>query len=446
MAEPAHQLSRTLKLPSAAWIGYDLANTVYAAVLTFVFFPYVGTLFDSRSLQGIVNSLSMIAAGLLVPVLASMADHTGRSRLYLVIATLLCVLPMALFGATDQPFLIMALFFMANVGYNAALVFYYVLLPSVASPSRTGLVSGLGVGFGYFGTILTLLVVLDLPEKIGYVGAFAAAAAMFLAFALPCFVMVHERRVTARESFSLALAARQGRSVLETLKGLPANRPVMWFLLGNFFCVDVLNTAIAFFGDFTRNAFFINRGSAESPDWVARAPVSAFGVVCETPGELLKLAGLSLNTLALLFGVLLGFMTDRFGSMRVLRLTALSLLAGLVGSALWGGDNATLYIVAICGFGGLGLSGIWTAGRKVLIELSPPEKIGEYFGLYGITTKLSVIGSAVFGVLVDQVTRTSGSDLTGWKAALAFQAVPLALGLGFLALVRMPARKTLSPA
>ena len=88
--------------------------------------------------------------------------------------------------------------------------------------------------------------------------------------------------------------------------------------------------------------------------------------------------------------------------------------------------------------GGLRLSGIWTAGRTLLIELSPREKVGEYFGLYGITTKLSVIGSAVVGVLQDVVSKQTGSDLTGWKVAIGAQAGPLLLGILFLALVKKP--------
>ncbi len=78
------------------------------------------------------------------------------------------------------------------------------------------------------------------------------------------------------------------------------------------------------------------------------------------------------------------------------------------------------------------------AGRKLLIELAPRERLAQYFSLYGLTTKVSIIGSAVFGTIVDQVTRATGSDLTAWKAALYFQAVPLTLGLFFLMLVRKP--------
>jgi UMF1 family MFS transporter len=379
----------------------------------------------------------MIVAGLCVPVFASLADHTGRARLYLILSTMACIGAMACFGLTSVPFLIMAAFFVANVGYNAALVFYNSLLASVAADKHQGLVSGLGVGLGYIGTMI-IVVLLGLPEAVGYAATFAISAGIFLALALPAFLLVRERRVQARTPFSGALVKRQFGEVFKTLKGLPKDRAVMWFLLGNFFCVDVLNTAILYFGDFTRGTFFVNTGTIDNAVWVARegADLRAFGLPIETPTQLLTWAGLSLNLLALIFGITLGFMTDRWGSLRVLRLSAAFLVLGLLGAALGGGSSLTLYLIGICGFGALGLAGIWTAGRKLLIELSPREKLGEYFGLYGITTKLSVLGSAIFGMVFDAVSKATDNELYGWKAALTLQAVPLLIGLLFLALVK----------
>jgi UMF1 family MFS transporter len=431
------RLEKTLALPSAAWVLYDTANTVYAAVLSYLFAPYVGELFGLQSIIGITSSISMIVAGVCVPVFASLADHTGRARLYLVISTLACIVGTALFGAFSHVVLVMAIFFIANLGYNAALVFYNSLLASVAADKHQGLVSGLGVGLGYIGTMI-IVVLLGLPETVGYPATFAISAAIFFTLALPCFLLVHERRVQAREKFSGALIKRQFASVLRTIKGLPRDRTVMWFLLGNFFCVDVLNTAILYFGAFTSGTFFVNAGTPTDPAWVARegADLTLFGMVIETQKELLTLAGLSLNVLALVFGIALGFMADRWGSLRVMRLAAAFLALGLLGAAWGGGNSLTLYMVGICGFGALGLAGIWTAGRKLLIELSPREKLGEYFGLYGITTKLSVLGSAVFGFVFDAVSGATGNDLIGWKAAMTLQALPLLIGLGFLALVR----------
>jgi len=47
------------------------------------------------------------------------------------------------------------LFLWAMMFFQAALVFYNSLLPSVASEEHIGLVSGLGVGLGLSGTVFT---------------------------------------------------------------------------------------------------------------------------------------------------------------------------------------------------------------------------------------------------------------------------------------------------
>ncbi|MCA8937853.1 MAG: MFS transporter [Planctomycetes bacterium] len=432
LAPEVGYLAKTLPLPAASWVLYDLANTVYVATLTFIFVPYFADLFESRSIVGIVSSISMVCAGMLVPLFAAAGDRTGRCRTYLIVATLACIIPMALFGASTALIPLMLAFFIANLAYNGSLVFYNALLPSVAADRNQGLISGLGVGLGYIGTLVTLVIVLPMQDKIGAQNTFYLTAALFLVFALPSFLFVKERRVLAREPFSSDLVKRSFGAVLKTVKSLPRNKPVMWFLLGNFFCVDVLNTAILFFGDLTSTTFApaISAGDAK-----------IFGYTIETSTGLLMLAGITLNGLALVFGVTLGFLTDKLGSLRVLRFSAACLVVGLLGAAFAAGETVLGYLVGICGFGGLGLSGIWTAGRKLLIELSPREKVGEYFGLYGITTKLSVIGSAVVGVLQDVVSERTGSELTGWKVAIGAQAAPLLLGILFLALVKKPNSK-----
>ncbi|MCA8946402.1 MAG: MFS transporter [Planctomycetes bacterium] len=432
LAPEVGYLAKTLPLPAASWVLYDLANTVYVATLTFIFVPYFADLFESRSIVGIVSSISMVCAGMLVPLFAAAGDRTGRCRTYLIVATLACIIPMALFGASTVLIPLMLAFFIANLAYNGSLVFYNALLPSVAADRNQGLISGLGVGLGYIGTLVTLVIVLPMQDKIGAQNTFYLTAALFFVFALPSFLFVKERRVLAREPFSSDLVKRSFGAVLKTVKSLPRNKPVMWFLLGNFFCVDVLNTAILFFGDLTSTTF--------APA-IAAGDAKIFGYTIETSTGLLMLAGITLNGLALVFGVTLGFLTDKLGSLRVLRFSAACLVVGLLGAAFAAGETVLGYLVGICGFGGLGLSGIWTAGRKLLIELSPREKVGEYFGLYGITTKLSVIGSAVVGVLQDVVSERTGSELTGWKVAIGAQAAPLLLGILFLALVKKPNSK-----
>jgi MFS-type transporter involved in bile tolerance (Atg22 family) len=193
--------------------------------------------------------------------------------------------------------------------------------------------------------------------------------------------------------------------------------------LGNFFLVDVLNTAIQFFGDYVKEVF--------------RAPYEAgtltwFGIHFRPDGlgmvAFLAMLGLLLSLLAFVFGLALGRYTDRH-PLAVMKVSGIGLGIGLMGGALFGGGNTELFTLSLVGFGALGLAGIWTAGRKLLMELAPADQLGEYFGLYGITVKISVIGSTAYGVI---------ATCFGPQSALSTQGIPLLAGLFFLWRVRLP--------
>jgi MFS-type transporter involved in bile tolerance (Atg22 family) len=240
------------RLPAAAWVLYDLANTVYAAVLTFLFTPYAKAVLGDLRWHGVVTFGSMLLAGLLVPVLGALADQTSRTRGYLVAATLVCIAATAGFGLSFGAAALLLCYFVANVSYNLGLLFYNSLLPSVAAPGREGRLSGIGTGLGYFGTILVLVLLLpmaDRPEA-----AFPLAAALFLLAALPCLLLVPDRRPPRHTGLGAAARGAFGQ-LRGTLRDLPRHPALLWFLLGNFCLVDVLNTAIAYFAAFTLGVF-----------------------------------------------------------------------------------------------------------------------------------------------------------------------------------------------
>jgi UMF1 family MFS transporter len=50
---------------------------------------------------------------------------------------------------------------------------------------------------------------------------------------------------------------------------------------------------------------------------------------------------------------------------------------------------------------GMGMGGVWVVSRTIIIELSPPEKIGEFFGIYGLAGKMaSIVGPLLWGTVV----------------------------------------------
>jgi MFS transporter, UMF1 family len=408
------------RLPAGAWVLYDLANTVYAATLTYLFTPYAKATLGDLRWHGVVTFSSMLVAGLLVPVLGALADQTARTRGYLVAATLVCIAATAGLGLDAGAAALLVCYFAANVSYNLGLLFYNALLPAVAAPGREGRLSGLGTGVGYLGTILVLVLLYwplsDRPRE-----AFPLAAGLFLVTALPCLVLVRDRRQPRHTTFAGAARGAHGQ-LRATLRELPHHRALCWFLLGNFCLVDVLNTAIAYFAAFTLGVF-------TAP--AAAGSLCLFGLPldgADGPVLLLFVCALVLNGLALPFGILQGPWTDRT-PLAVMRWSALALLGALVGGVVFGGRSTEGYLLSLCVLGAFGLSGIWTAGRKVVLLLAPPQRIGEFFGLYGITVKLSVVGSLVYG-FVDHAY--------GSKAAMLAQSIQLLLGLLCLAMVRMP--------
>lgn len=405
---------------------YDLANTVYAATLTFLFTPFAERALggDLRWI-GIVQFVSMVLAGLLVPLLGALADQTARTRGYLATATLLCIAGTAGFALDAGPVVLLGCFFVANITYNLGLLFYNTLLPAVAEPGREGRLSGLGTGVGYGGTLLVLALLLPIHTP---ATQFVLAAALFLGTALPCLLLVPDPR-PPRAGSRVAAMGGALRQLGATLRELPRHRSLLWFLLGNFCLVDVLNTAILYFASFTLAVF---------RPALATGGATLFGhvFVADDGGvALVTVCGFALNGLALGFGILQGAWTDR-APLAVMRASAVALFGALVGGALFGGHSVLGYLLTLVGLGAFGLSGIWTAGRKVVLLLAPPARAGEFFGLYGITVKLSVFGSALYGFV---------SYHAGVKPAMLAQGMQLLLGLACLAMVRMPARTAPPP-
>lgn len=57
---------------------------------------------------------------------------------------------------------------------------------------------------------------------------------------------------------------------------------------------------------------------------------------------------------------------------------------GVFGLPLW-----VMYVVAC--LAGFALGGIWAADRPYMLRLTPPHRIGEFYGLYGMVGRFSAI-------------------------------------------------------
>jgi len=391
-----------------SWAFYDFANTIYSAiVVSLAIALHVKEFTGVEKYTFLVTAVSMGLSGAVVPLAGEIADRTGRSKRWLLVLTVACCASCAAISAAPWAWLILAFYFVANFCYNTCFGFYDSLLPIVAPPRRTGLVSGIGVGLGYAGVAFAVPIAMLVSGAYAKTHAahpltpvFALAGLLFLLTSLPTFLLVPERTArppvpTLRQSLGTAW-----HRTLATLRALPHHRDVFLFLIGNFLCVDALNATILGYAPYVHNVLGMKIEAVMF--WMIPFALCALG-----------------------WGVLGGRLTDRFGSRPVLIAAGVSfMLATLicgVASSRWA------FFAAFLVLGGFGLATVWVAGRKMLLSLVPPGQVGKYFGLYNVGHKLSMIGTVLFGVLADVPIR--GSIVNGYRAALLVQLFSMALGL-----------------
>ena len=84
---------------------------------------------------------------------------------------------------------------------------------------------------------------------------------------------------------------------------------------------------------------------------------------------------------------------------------------------------------------GSGLGGVQVADRVLMVRLSPPDKIGEFFGIYGLVGKGSqVIGIALYGAILYLLFDTLGNG--AYQVAVLSLLVTMLIGLWLIWPVR----------
>lgn len=393
-----------------SWALYDLANTIFSAVVLTFYFPLYLTEMTHRNFHlGVSTTTAMVLAGLVVPWLGALSDWTGKTKAYLITATLLCIVfifSLSLFTAVPM---LMAGFLLACFFFHGSLVFYNALLPVVAEPEHQGFASGLGTGLGYLGVLIAIPIAHLIDSFLGRRFVFLSAGFLFLVFSLPLFFWVPERKTETPAPPSFGLLAHEWKKVFQTVRSFGQNRSFLFFFLGNFFMMEAVNTVIF---------------------WM----VVYIARVFHPPQIYLVFIFLGFNLSAFFFGLVAGFLTDRWGAHKTLLAAGAALFITLL--ALGFTKDLRIFSVLSLVGGASGLAGIWTAGRKRVVELAPASKVGEYFGLYNLTTKISVVGSLIFSFLADQF---------GWPVALFSLSLPSGLGLFLLWLARRATPRSASP-
>lgn len=368
-----------------AWSSYDLANTAFSALFVTFFFPLLikEILGGTESQIGWVFGLSMLFVGLFVPIIGAFSDAIHRRLPFIIIFTIFCVMFTAVTGYAGLTFALIC-GFMANFFYHAALTTYNALLPQVAKSKEIGFISGIGVAFGYVGTLLSLAMVWAIFLIYGWDSIFAlrlmfpATALFFLILSLPTFFLLKEKKTNKCAGWKELV--KSVRAVINTIVHIKKHKGMLSFLLALFAYIDAISAVIIFLFLYSRTEMGLS--------------IQKFMIVY-------VIFSLAATIGAFFYGKLVDYIGPKKG-LSIAGVLWISVVLLLI-------FNKTYASFIIAGMiGGIALGAVWTSLRPMLIELSPKKDVGQFFGFTELADKFSgVVGPIVFGMLATRYNYTA---------------------------------------
>ncbi len=412
------------------WTLFDFANTSYSiVVVTFLFAVYFKQTIASGKPIGdfywsIGTSVSMLVTAIISPILGAIADYSAGKKRFLLFFTLLCIISTALLFFLNEGNIVNALllFIIANVGFEAGLVFYDSFLPEITSPKNYGRVSGYGFAMGYLGSLTTLAVVYPFINRNMIKETFPVAALIFLIFAIPIFIFLKDtRREVKRDKSYLKIGLDR---VFSTITHLKNYKNLALFLLSYFFFIEGVNTVIFFSGNYASST--LNFSMSELILFFIIVQTTAivgslvFGIIADAYGQKKSLI---FSLIIWIFTIVFAFVTSSTENYLVKEISKLFSLN-------------THDIVRYCFYGvgllaGSVMGATQSTSRSLMSKLTPYEKKTEFFGFYSFFGKSSaIIGPLVFGYV---------SFLTGeQRIAILTICIFFVIGLIILAKVNEP--------
>ncbi len=371
-----------------AWAMYDFANSGYTTVvITAVFNAYfVGVVADNAAWATFAWTAALAASYaaimLTAPIVGAYADLRAAKKRLLAISTVGCVLATAALAAVGPGDLVLGvvLIVISNFFYGSGENLIAAFLPELAHEDGVGTVSGWGWSFGYLGGLLSLGACLayisyaqarGLPAAHFVPVAMLITAALFALASLPTFLYLRERAV-AQGPVGGAWAAAAWRRLAQTLRQAHE------------------------FPDLRRLLACIVFYQAGIQAVISLAAVYAEQAMKFTTQQTLVLI-VVVNLMAAAGAFAFGYLQDRLGHVRSLALT----LVGWIAMTLlaWSATDVARFWGAAT-LAGVCLGASQSAARAAIAVLSPERRRAEFFGLWGLSVKLSsILGPLTYGLV-----------------------------------------------
>ena len=403
-----------------AWILYDVGNSAFVLLVATLIPIFFNALAEEGGLSsveylaywGYAASAVTIITAVLSPILGTLADTRGFKKPIFILCLVVGVAGCCAMGVakTWLPFLLIFVF--AKVGFSGSLVFYDSMLSDVTTPDRMDVVSSRGYAWGYIGSCVPFVVCLALVLGSGAIGlsqmtalniALFITAAWWLAMTLPLLKTYRQLHYVEVEKHAIRQSfARIGH----TLRHLHEDKQVFWFLLAFFCYIDGVYTIID----------------------MATAYGTALGL--DTTGLLLAL--LVTQIVAFPSALIFGRLSAKYPSTTLIPV-CIAAYAGIALFAFFLTQQWQFWVLAFVV--GMFQGGVQALSRSHFAKIIPPEKSGEYFGLFDICGK----GASFLGTMIVSV----GSQLTG-SANVGVGSLIVLFIVGFV-LFRVSCKKEVVP-
>lgn len=396
------------------WMSFDWATQPYYTLgLTFIFGPYfavvaatyfAGTGLETDAANAQAQStwaLGQTVAGLVIavtaPFLGAFADNTGRRKPWLVLFSFLYVLgAWSLWFLTPDSsslILFLILFYVGFIAAESALNFVNAYLPSLGSPEEVGRISGSGAAFGYWGGLVSLIIMLllfaedattgktligidplfglDPATREGTRAVGPIMAIWFAIFMIPFFMWIHDN---PSEAGKVPPMSKVWGDLKQTLYNVFQRKSTASFLVGSMFYRDALNALYAFGGVYATLVL------GWETLWLG-----VFGIISVITAAIFTYVG--------------GRFDARVGPKPVIIFCVLMLIGvscfivGMSRTQLFGiplqADSLVPDIIFFtCGsvIGGAG-GALYAASRSMMVRHTNPDRPTEAFGLFALSGK-----------------------------------------------------------
>ena len=251
-----------------SWMMYDWANSAHSVIVVTllpIFFDSVAAntadSVSSLSTWGYATSIAMAIVAIAAPFLGVFGDIRGMRKKLFTFFLLLGVVAVA--GLSFTPLmdftsstsaagqvagLILVLYILSTIGFDASAIYYDAFLTDVTTPDRMDRVSTLGYGLGYIGgstiplVIFLVMNLIGIPMLTCLAVIFAVTALWWFGFSLPLLRNCQQR---SGKPYEKGDVGRNIRGVGATAREIIANKTMFVYILAYFFYIDGVHTVIS---------------------------------------------------------------------------------------------------------------------------------------------------------------------------------------------------------